>query len=86
MNSLSDLRSVQVLRGDGPCQHPGASDEALIAMSQVPAAYFWCPVQVPVPGRATRTYVCGWWYITTDDDGNVVLRDEPLGAGHDSHD
>ena len=66
----------QVVR-TATCQHPGISDAEVLALWELHGtqAVLHCEA------RLGNGYPCGYWYLRSDDDDNVVLIDEPVGAG-----
>jgi len=70
----------QVIRPGG-CQHPAISDAQVLAHHDAPAGLqrpLWCTV---IRHRGDLRWECGPWYTMADADDDVVMVDEPVGAG-----
>jgi len=81
----------RVLR-PGTCQHPGISDAAVLAYHDTASGLrvpLECPVRLwrDVWTGPKREYVqrlewaCGQWFTVENLDGDIVMVDEPAGAG-----
>jgi hypothetical protein len=71
----------QVLR-PGTCKHPGLSDERVLAYHDAPSGLqqpLYCD-KIRPEGRV-GAWVCGYWYTVADEDDDVIMVDEPPGAG-----
>jgi hypothetical protein len=74
------LDTRQVIR-PGTCKHPAISDAQVLAYHDTASGLrqpLWCTV---IRHRGELRWECGPWYTVSTLDDDVVMVDEPAGAG-----